>query len=101
MAEIKKLTDTEIATELRSLDGWTLDAGKLHRKFQFADFVTAFSFMTAAALVAERMQHHPEWFNVYRTVNVHLTTHDAGGITARDVQLARKMTELARPLSPT
>ena len=100
MTEIKKLTDREITTALASLDGWTLDGGKLHRKFQFADFVTAFSFMTAAALVAERMQHHPEWFNVYHTVKVHLTTHDAGGISSLDVELARTMNALARPLSP-
>ncbi len=101
MAQIKRLTDTEIATELGSLDGWTVDAGKLHRKLQFADFVTAFSFMTAAALVAERMQHHPEWFNVYHTVSIHLTTHDAGGISALDVQLAKAMNDLARPRPPS
>jgi len=99
MPDLKKLTDQEIASELEALDGWSLDGGKLHRSFQFTDFVTAFSFMAGAALVAERMGHHPEWFNVYRTVRVHLTTHDAGGITAFDVQLAQAMNALARPLS--
>lgn len=93
----QKLTDSQIGSELASLDGWRLEAGKLHRTFQFADFVTAFGFMTSTALVAERMGHHPEWFNVYHTVDVHLTTHDAGGITALDVQLAKAMNELANP----
>jgi len=100
MAQIQKLTDLQIATELAALSGWQLQAGKLYRKFQFADFVTAFGFMTSAALVAERMAHHPEWFNVYHTVEVYLTTHDAGGITALDVQLAKAMSELAKSLAP-
>lgn len=100
MAEIMKLTESQIASELASLDGWRLDAGKLYRKFQFADFVTAFGFMTSSALVAERMGHHPEWSNVYHTVEIRLTTHDAGGITARDVELAKAMSELAKSLLP-
>ena len=69
--------------------------GKLHRQFVFANFVEAFGFMARAALVAERSDHHPEWFNVYRTVRVDLTTHESSGITARDVDLARAMNELA------
>lgn len=96
MDEIKKLTDAQIASELAALDDWRIETGKLHRTFQFADFVTAFGFMTRAALIAERMGHHPEWSNVYRTVEVYLTTHDAGGITARDIELARAMSDLAR-----
>lgn len=70
---------------------WAIDHGKLSKTFQFADFVTAFGFMTRVALIAERMNHHPEWFNVYRTVKVKLTTHDAGGITELDFELARAM----------
>lgn len=91
-----KLSDVEIATALNVLDGWTLEDGKLRRTFTFADFVSAFGFMTSAALIAERMNHHPEWFNVYRTVRVDLSTHDAGGITALDVKLASAMDALAQ-----
>jgi 4a-hydroxytetrahydrobiopterin dehydratase len=72
------------------LTGWTIEQGKLHKEYVFADFVEAFSFMTAAALCAERVNHHPEWFNVYRTVRIDLSTHDAGGITMFDVKLARE-----------
>lgn len=100
MDQTNKLTDAQIASELATLNGWRLEAGKLHRTFRFVDFVTAFGFMASAALVAERMGHHPEWFNVYGTVEVHLTTHDAGGITALDIQLAQAMSELARSASP-
>ena len=93
-----KLDDASIARGLATLSGWTRDGDTLYREFQFADFVTAFCFMSGAALVAERMNHHPEWSNVYRTVRVHLTTHDAGGISASDFELARSMDALARPL---
>ena len=91
-----KLTDAQITAELAKTEGWTRTGDKLHREFQFADFVAAFGFMTSAALVAERMNHHPEWFNVYKTVRVDLATHDAGGITALDFELARAMTGLAK-----
>jgi 4a-hydroxytetrahydrobiopterin dehydratase len=74
---------------------WTLEGGKLHRAFQFADFVAAFRFMTGVALVAESMNHHPEWFNVYNRVVVDLRTHDADGITELDFALARRMESLA------
>ncbi|MGI9323933.1 MAG: 4a-hydroxytetrahydrobiopterin dehydratase [Pseudomonadales bacterium] len=77
-------------------NAWTLHDGKLRREFQFRDFVTAFGFMTQVALIAERMNHHPEWFNVYRTVRVDLTTHDAGGISSKDFELASAMDRLAR-----
>jgi 4a-hydroxytetrahydrobiopterin dehydratase len=93
-----KLTDAEITTETKTAEGWTRVGDKLNRTFQFKDFVTAFSFMAGAALVAERMNHHPEWFNVYRTVRVELATHDAGGITALDFELARAMNAIAKPL---
>jgi len=74
---------------------WTVAGGKLHKEFQFRNFVEAFGFMTRAALVAESMDHHPEWFNVYRTVRVDLATHDAGGITELDFALASRMETLA------
>ncbi len=77
-------------------DAWTIKEGKLHREFRFADFVGAFGFMSQAALVAERMNHHPEWFNVYLHVTVDLTTHDAGGITSKDFELASIMNQLAQ-----
>ena len=85
----------EIDEALASLDGWGVRDGKLHREFVFASFFEAFGFMAKAALVAERANHHPEWFNVYRTVRVDLTTHESGGITERDTALARAMNELA------
>jgi len=74
---------------------WALADGKLHRRFVFADFVSAFGFMTQMALVAERMNHHPEWFNVYNQVRVDLTTHDANGITELDIELAGAMNTAA------
>jgi len=94
-----KLTDAELAAALGALGGWSRDGDKLLREYRFADFVTAFAFMAGVALVAERMNHHPEWFNVYGTVRVHLTTHDAGGITRKDLELARAMDALAAPLA--
>jgi 4a-hydroxytetrahydrobiopterin dehydratase len=91
----KKLSDDEIRAGLHELESWSLADEKLHREFKFGDFVTAFGFMASAAIEAEKMNHHPEWFNVYNKVRVHLTTHDAGGITELDFQLARKMNQLA------
>lgn len=91
-----KLDDAEVERRLRDLPSWRIENGKLHREYRFADFVTAFGFMTSAALVAESLNHHPEWFNVYGTVRVDLTTHDAGGITERDFALASRMEALAR-----
>ena len=90
-----KLTDDEIASRLSSLDGWSLEGGKLHREFRFANFVEAFGFMTRAAIEAESMNHHPEWFNVYSKVAVDLTTHEAGGISELDFRLADIMNSLA------
>lgn len=92
---IAKLAADDIAKRLGELPGWSVVADKLHREYRFADFVAAFGFMAGAALVAERMNHHPEWFNVYSTVRIDLTTHDAGGITARDFELAAAMERLA------
>ncbi len=91
MATIKKLNDSELQHELKNLSGWSLLNGKLHKVFQFASFVEAFGFMAKVALVAEAMNHHPEWFNVYNRVVIDLTTHDAGGISMRDLELAAKI----------
>jgi 4a-hydroxytetrahydrobiopterin dehydratase len=82
------LSDVELA-------GWSREGDRIHRKFVFADFVEAFAFMTASALVAERMNHHPDWSNVYKTVTVDLSTHEAGGLTALDLDLARAMGRIA------
>ena len=95
-----KMTESEISAALAKLPGWTLAGGKLHREFKFADFVGAFGFMSGAALVAQAMDHHPEWFNVWNTVRVDLATHDAGGVTALDVKLAESMEALASRLLP-
>ena len=100
MTAAKKLSDSEIQGELKTTDGWSRAADKLQRTYQFDDFVTAFGFMASAALVAERMNHHPEWFNVYRTVRVELSTHDAGGITVLDFELARAMNAIANRRLP-
>ncbi len=93
-----KFDKAQRAAALKSLDGWTDDAKRdaIVKTFVFGNFVEAFGFMTQAALVAERMDHHPEWSNVYKTVSVLLTTHDAGGLTSKDIELARAMDEAAR-----
>ena len=88
------LTEPELAEALATLDGWTVEDGKLHKQFRFADFIEAFGFMTRVAIVAETMNHHPDWFNVYNRVTVDLATHDSGGITANDTQLAARMNAL-------
>lgn len=86
----KKLTDAQIQENLAQVDGWTIENGKLHKEFQFDTFITAFGFMTQLALVAESLNHHPEWFNVYNRVIIDLTTHDAGGISELDFQWAKQ-----------
>jgi len=95
---MKKLTDPELAASLASLPGWTVAHGKLHKEYKFADFIHAFGFMTTAALAIEKMNHHPEWFNVYNRVTVDLTTHDAQGITSNDVTLAKVLDATAQKL---
>lgn len=91
-----RLDEAAIAAALEGLPGWTrADDTALARTFEFADFGAAFAFMTRVALHAEKTDHHPDWRNVWRRVEVRLTTHDAGGITALDVALAREMTRLA------
>lgn len=87
--------EAKIRKRLEGLPGWTLKKGKLHREFKFAGFVEAFAFMTACALEAEKLNHHPEWSNVWATVKIDLTTHDAGGVTELDFRLAEKMERLA------
>jgi 4a-hydroxytetrahydrobiopterin dehydratase len=87
----KALARPEIEARLGELDDWTLLDGKLHRDFRFDDFVHAFGFMTRVALHAEKLDHHPEWSNVYNRVAVDLTTHDAGGVTELDFELAHLM----------
>jgi len=95
MERPRKLEESAIREALAALPGWTLSGGKLHRELRFADFVQAFGFMASAALVAEAMNHHPEWSNVYARVVIDLVTHDAGGVTELDLELARRMSELA------
>ena len=90
-----KLSKAKIASAVSKLPGWEVKSGKLHRDYAFGDFVAAFAFMAGAALVAQAMDHHPEWFNVWNKVRIDLATHDAGGITALDVRLAHAMEELA------
>lgn len=92
---VEKLTDAEINTKLADLSSWTVENGKLHKQFQFDSFVEAFGFMTRLALVAESMNHHPEWFNVYNRVTIDLMTHDASGISESDFELAKKADEFA------
>jgi 4a-hydroxytetrahydrobiopterin dehydratase len=88
MTRPKRLTDDEIQERMAELPGWELAGDKLHRSFKFKDFVGAFGFMTRVALVAESMNHHPDWQNVYNRVVIDLSTHDAGGITELDFRLA-------------
>lgn len=89
-----KLSKTEIDTELESLDGWSVRNEKLHKEFQFESFNQAFGFMARAAMEIEKMNHHPEWYNVYNKITVDLTTHDAGGITRNDINLAKILNSL-------
>jgi 4a-hydroxytetrahydrobiopterin dehydratase len=89
-----KLSEQELSEQLTQLPHWKLDGGKLRRDFVFSDFVSAFGFMTRIALLAEKADHHPEWFNVYNKLQIWLQTHDAGGITSRDIQLAKQIDAL-------
>ena len=93
---MKPMESEAITQQLGQIDkDWHLEDGKLHRVFLFKDFVEAFGFMTRAAIHAEKMNHHPEWSNVYKRVEVYLVTHEAGGITQRDFELAAIMDSLA------
>ncbi len=89
-----RLSQTDIDEELKNLSGWNVVNEKLHKEFQFENFNQAFGFMTRAAMEIEKMNHHPEWFNVYNRITIELTTHDAGGITKNDITLARILNSL-------
>ena len=94
---VQKLNPDARKAALAKLSDWSNVTGRdaIAKKFVFKDFNQAFGFMTRAALVAEKMDHHPEWFNVYKTVEVTLSTHDAGGVTELDIKLAEAMDKLA------
>jgi 4a-hydroxytetrahydrobiopterin dehydratase len=89
------MSEEQLRAELPKIKGWELRDGKLHKTFQFADFIQAWGFMSRVALIAQAMDHHPDWSNVYKTVTVDLSTHDAGGVTSLDLELARKMDQNA------
>jgi len=89
-----RLSKEDIDEELKSLQGWSVVNEKLHKEFQFDNFNQAFGFMTRSAMEIEKMNHHPEWFNVYNKITIDLTTHDAGGITKNDVNLAKILNSL-------
>ena len=90
-----KLNDQELQSAVQRLSGWSLQNNKLHRDYKFTDFAHAFGFMATAAVLIEKMNHHPEWLNVYNRVSVDLTTHDAGGITGKDIELAKLLDKIA------
>jgi 4a-hydroxytetrahydrobiopterin dehydratase len=94
-----KATHSEIEAALQALPGWTVVEGKLHKSYQFADFVHAFGFMATSAIAIERMNHHPEWANVYNRVVVDLTTHDVDGISQKDFALAALLDSIAGKLA--
>ena len=89
-----KLTDKEIESEVNKMPGWKVVNGKLSKSFEFKDFTEAFSFMTRVAMHAEKMNHHPEWFNVYNKVNIDLVTHDLNGISNYDMKLANAINKI-------
>lgn len=94
MTKRDRLEDTDVRSRLGQLHGWDLDDGRLHRRLEFDDFVSAFGFMSSVALVAERMNHHPDWSNSYRTVEIYLSSHDVGGLSERDFELAGRIDAL-------
>ncbi len=89
-----RLSQIDIDERLKDLLGWSIVNEKLHKEFQFESFNQAFGFMTRAAMEIEKMNHHPEWFNVYNRITIELTTHDAGGVTKNDINLARILNSL-------
>jgi 4a-hydroxytetrahydrobiopterin dehydratase len=95
---MRRFSGPELAEALSNLSGWTVVDAKLHKEYKFADFIHAFGFMATAALVIEKIGHHPEWFNVYNRVTVDLTTHDAQGITSKDADLAIILDQIASKL---
>ena len=97
--EIKKLTDEEIKSKLTKLLNWNLESGKLHKLFKFKNFNQAISFMVAVGMICEKINHHPEWKNVYGNVDVELVTHRVAGLTELDFELAEKMDKIAGDLN--
>jgi len=95
---MRKFSGSELKDALATLPGWTVENGKLHKEYKFADFIHAFGFMATSALGIEKMNHHPEWSNVYHRVTVDLMTHDAQGITSKDVDLAKLLDAIAAKL---
>jgi 4a-hydroxytetrahydrobiopterin dehydratase len=93
-----KLSSEDIQAAISKMPGWSVAREKLHREYKFADFVHAFGFMATAAIAIEKRNHHPEWANVYNRVTVDLTTHDAGGITQADIDLAVLLEGIAQKL---
>jgi 4a-hydroxytetrahydrobiopterin dehydratase len=91
---VEKLTTQQIEAGLTQLIDWKLQDGKLHRELKFKNFVQAWGFMSQVAILAEKADHHPEWFNVYSKVSLDLTTHEAGGISSRDFELAHQINEV-------
>ncbi len=91
---MQRLSDEQIQAAIAELDGWQYAGGTLNKRFGFDTFVSAFGWMTKVALLAESMNHHPDWKNIYNSVEVSLNTHDAGGVTQLDVELATKMNAL-------
>ena len=89
-----RLSQLDIKEELKNLPGWNVINEKLYKEFKFDNFNQAFGFMTRAAMEIEKMNHHPEWFNVYNRITVELTTHDVGGITKNDINLAKILNSL-------
>lgn len=100
---MQRLGEAERRTALNELPGWALVEGReaITRTYRFADFNAAFGFMTRVAMMAEKEDHHPEWFNVYDRIDVTLATHDAGGLTAKDIALARFMDAVAEQIVAT
>ena len=95
---VPRLSSEEIDQSLLQVQGWQVVNNKLHREYRFADFIHAFGFMATAAIAIEKMNHHPEWFNVYNRVTIDLTTHDSGGITQNDIDLAQLLDGIAAKL---
>ena len=91
MDKQQKMTNEEIETHLQDMSGWVLKENFIEKMFLFKDFNEAFSFMTRVALSAEKSDHHPDWSNVYNKVHIKLSSHDSGGITQRDINLAKKI----------
>jgi 4a-hydroxytetrahydrobiopterin dehydratase len=95
MMERRKLSDRDLEDALRQLPGWAVEEGKMSKEFKFGSFAEAIGWMVSVAIYADRIDHHPEWFNVYNRVKVDLTTHDMGALSTLDLALAERMEELA------